>query len=92
MIALQNRTAPPVHMLYKSECAGREPHMTEGIVEGHVVKDFKLGGTRIKICDDYCRDKTPEAVQATLDRIALKTQSQFIMQEILSQPHMEQEA
>ena len=66
--------------------------MAESVGEGHVVKDFKLGETRIKICDDYCRDKTPEAVQAVLDRIALKTQSQLLMQETLSQPLMEQEA
>lgn len=66
--------------------------MAESVGEGHVVKDFKLGETRIKICDDYCRDKTPEAIQATLDRIAVKTQSQLLMQENLSQPHIEQEA
>ncbi|MCI8442539.1 MAG: hypothetical protein HFG27_08415 [Provencibacterium sp.] len=39
-------------------------------VEGHVVSEFFLGATRVKICDDYCRDKTPEDVQAILQRIA----------------------
>lgn len=38
--------------------------------EGHVVEEFKIGNTRIKICDDYCRDKTPEDVEAILKRIA----------------------
>ena len=37
---------------------------------GHVVKEMQIGNTRIKICDDYCRDKTPEDVQAILTRIA----------------------
>ena len=48
--------------------------------DGNVVKDFKIGNTRIKICDDYCRDKTPEAVQAVLDRIADRVQEQLAMQ------------
>ena len=38
--------------------------------EGHVVEEFKIGNTKIKICDDYCRDKTPEDVEAILKRIA----------------------
>ena len=37
---------------------------------GHVVEEFTIGNTRIKICDDYCRDKTPEDVKAILKRIA----------------------
>ncbi len=37
---------------------------------GHVVEDFYQGHVHIRICDDYCRDKTPEEVQAILDRIA----------------------
>ena len=50
--------------------------------EGNVVKDFLIGNTRIKICDDYCRDTTPEAVQAILDRIADRTGEQLVMQPI----------
>jgi len=38
--------------------------------EGHVVEELKIGNTRIKICDDYCRDKTSEEVEAILARIA----------------------
>lgn len=38
--------------------------------EGHVVEEFKIGNTKIKICDDYCKDKTPEDVEAILKRIA----------------------
>lgn len=37
---------------------------------GHVVKEFKIGNTVCRICDDYCRDKTKEEVDAILERIA----------------------
>ncbi|NMA85103.1 MAG: hypothetical protein GX962_14715, partial [Epulopiscium sp.] len=37
---------------------------------GNVVKDYKIGNTRIKICDDAYRDKTPEEVQEILRRIS----------------------
>ncbi len=40
------------------------------VAEGHVVKDFYVGHTHIKICDDCCRDKTPEQVKEILNRIA----------------------
>lgn len=36
----------------------------------HIVKEFRLGNTRIKIADDYCREKTPEDVEKILQRIA----------------------
>lgn len=39
--------------------------------DGNVVMEFtNPSGARIKICDDYCRDKTPEDVQRILDNIA----------------------
>jgi len=44
--------------------------MAKNYAEGNVVKSYKIGNTRIKICDDYCRDKTPEEVDAILKRIA----------------------
>ncbi len=37
---------------------------------GHVVEDFYIGNTHIRICDDYCRDKTDEDVQKILNRIS----------------------
>ena len=37
---------------------------------GNVVKEFYIGKTKVKICDDYCRDKTPEDVEKILNRIA----------------------
>lgn len=40
------------------------------VAEGNVVKDFYVGHTRIKICDDCCRDTTPEQVEEILTRIA----------------------
>ncbi len=44
--------------------------MEKPVSEGHVVRDFMLGNTHVQICDDYCKDRTPDEVQAILDRIA----------------------
>ena len=41
----------------------------------NIVRDFTIGNTRIKIADDYCRDKTPEEVQEILKRIAIRAQA-----------------
>ena len=37
---------------------------------GHVVEEFYHGHVHVRICDDYCRDKTKEEVDAILARIA----------------------
>jgi hypothetical protein len=37
-----------------------------------IVKDFYIENTRVVICDDYCRDKTPEDVNRILGRIAAR--------------------
>ena len=42
--------------------------------QGNVVKSFSIGNTRIKICDDYCRDRTPAEVDEILKRIARRAQ------------------
>lgn len=44
------------------------------VKEGHVVEEFMIGNTKVKICDDYCREKTPEEVDAILKRIAKRAQ------------------
>lgn len=41
----------------------------------NIVRDFMVGNTRIKIADDYCRDKTPEDVQRILKEIAQEAQA-----------------
>ena len=41
----------------------------------HIVRDFMIGNTRIKIADNYCRDKTPEDVQRILRKIARDAQA-----------------
>ena len=41
----------------------------------HIVKDFSMNGTRIKIADNYCRDKTNEEVAQILRRIAYTAQA-----------------
>lgn len=43
--------------------------------EPHIVKDFMIGNTRIKIADNCCRDKTPEDVQRILRKIAQDAQA-----------------
>lgn len=43
--------------------------MTE-VEIGNVVEEYKLGNTTAKICDDFCRDKTDEEVEAILNRIS----------------------
>ncbi len=50
--------------------------------EGHVVMEFKSGNTTLRICDDYCRDKTPEQVDAILDRIAKNAYRHLYAQEM----------
>ncbi len=47
------------------------------VKEGNVVRNFKIGNTRVIICDDYCRDKTPDEVNAILARIACRAQERL---------------
>lgn len=49
---------------------------------GHIVKEYYDGNTHIIICDDYCRDKTPEDVEAILDRIAEIAYPNLLKQEM----------
>lgn len=44
---------------------------------GHVVKEFKIGNTRVRICDDACRDKTPKEVQEIIDRIQRRALEEY---------------
>jgi hypothetical protein len=52
---------------------------------GEIVRDFKVGNTRIMINDAYCRDKTPADVQAILARISHRAQEQLTAQAIYAQ-------
>lgn len=40
------------------------------VATGNIVKEFNIGNTRVKICDDYCRNKTTTEVAEILARIA----------------------
>ena len=40
------------------------------VATGNVVEEFTIGNTRVRICDDYCRDKTKAEVDEILKRIA----------------------
>jgi len=50
--------------------------------KGEIVKDFMVGNTRIKINDAYCRDKTPEEVDAILRDISIKAERALVAQEL----------
>jgi len=45
--------------------------------KNHAVKDFMLGNTRIKICDDYCYNRSDTEIDEILARIARKAQEHF---------------
>lgn len=47
------------------------------MVEAHVVRDFQIGNTRIKIADNGYRGITAEGVDEILQQIATKAQRQF---------------
>lgn len=40
--------------------------------ENNVAMEFRDGNTRIKICDDYCRNSDQEDINDILTRIAAK--------------------
>lgn len=44
--------------------------MAKGTELGNVVEEYTIENTRIKICDDFCRDKTQEDIDRILSRIA----------------------
>ena len=46
------------------------------MVEAHIVRDFEIGNTRIKIADDYCR-RTACEVEEILSSISEQAQRQF---------------
>ena len=49
--------------------------MTDTGQSPHIVRDFTVGNTRIKIADDCCRDRTPEEVRQILRKIARDAQA-----------------
>lgn len=44
------------------------------ISELNIVEDFRIGNTRIRIADNFCRTQTPKDVKARLELIARITQ------------------
>ena len=45
--------------------------------KNNVVEEFKIGNTRIKICDDYCYNRSDKDIEEILARIARKSQEHF---------------
>ena len=74
------RTRHPKNMLNQSTAGGAS--LMDRVRDGNVVRDFKIGNTRIKICDDCCRDKTTEQVDAILMRVAHLAQESLSTQNI----------
>lgn len=46
--------------------------MSETAPSSNAVECLRIGNTSVKICDDYCRARTPEEIKAILDRIAAR--------------------
>lgn len=44
--------------------------MTGPVAVGNIVSEFSIGATHIRICDDFCRDKTSDDIAVTLGRIS----------------------
>ncbi len=44
--------------------------MKENVIP-HIVKEFNIGNTKVKIADNYCKDKSKEEVDEILNRIAM---------------------
>ncbi len=40
------------------------------VATGNVVREFNIGQTKVRICDDYCRNKTETEINEILRRIA----------------------
>ncbi|WP_058486374.1 hypothetical protein [Defluviitalea phaphyphila] len=45
--------------------------------KNNVVEEFKIGNTRIKICDDYCYNRSDKDIEDILASIARKAQEHF---------------
>ena len=55
--------------------------------KGNVVWEQKIGATTVRICDDYCRDTTPEQVEAILKHLG-----DLWLQAVLAMPREEARA
>lgn len=53
---------------------GKYPYHTHC---GNAVKAFSIGDTRIKICDDFCRDVSKAEVEAQLNKISQRIMMEF---------------
>ncbi len=52
--------------------------MTDATDVPHIVKEFTVGKTRIRIADNFCRDKTPNDVSMILREIASMTRDAVV--------------
>ena len=54
---------------FKGRVEGRELTMLDR-KDWNVVEEYKVGNTTVKICDNCCRDKTPEDIDKIIKNIA----------------------
>ena len=55
----------------------------------HIVKELNINGTKVLIADNYCRNTTPEEVQAILKRIAAIALNDYMAQAHRKQKELE---
>ena len=55
----------------------------------HIVKELNINGTKVLIADNYCKDTTPEEVQAILKRISIIALNDYAAQARRKQEKLE---
>lgn len=53
------------------------------IPSGNVVAEYMSGNTTVRICDDYCRNRTSDEVEAILKGLAEKLRGPLIAAGVL---------
>lgn len=46
--------------------------MSETAPSGNAVESLRIGNTSVRICDDYCRSRTPDEINIIIERIAAR--------------------
>lgn len=53
-------------------------------VQPNIVRDYKIGNTRIKVADNYCKDKTADDVKRILQSVAAKAQRSLSAEAVIN--------
>lgn len=49
----------------------------------NIVQDFKIGNTRVRIADDFCKNVSQDDVKKILERIAINAKRSFAAAEMI---------